>query len=75
MGADNKNFEMWKYVLALSETMIKENESGLMNKVALIDYLNTIEETFVESRDPIENFEGYVLVQLCRSFRQSLESL
>lgn len=75
MEIETQNFNFWKLVLSISESIASDIEKGQINKNELLTYLATIEEIIGESNDPVADFQKFVLLDLCRSFRKSLSYL
>lgn len=72
MTQDHNKFLKWKQLLTISESILIDIEKGSLQRKDIIDYLNTIEMCFMNSSDPVEDFEGYALVQFCKSIRQTI---
>lgn len=72
MNADQ--FHLWKTLLITAETISDVADKKKMNKQDLIFQLNSIEEVFGKSIDPTEDFQGYVVLQLCKSLKKSLQN-
>lgn len=69
-----ENFPLWKHALGVSESLAEDLKTGAMTKEGLLQQLNTIEEVFRKTNDPVEDFEGYVLFHLCRAIRDSIKN-
>lgn len=70
MSPDNDTFQRWKHVLAIAESMDEDAKQGRLGREDLRDYLATIEEVFA-SADPLEEFQGFALLELCRALRRA----
>ena len=73
LDLNSDEFELWKYVLSVSDSITTEAKSGDVTKKDLLAYLETIEEAFGKNSDPVKDFQGFVLLELCRSLRRSLD--
>lgn len=69
------NFELWKSVLTTSELISDTASQNQMSRQDLVLQLNVIEEVFAKTIDPSEDFQGYVVLHLCRSLRRSIQQL
>jgi hypothetical protein len=70
--SDVKNFEIWKWLLTTS-LLIEENvKDGNVESEYLLEKLETIEAVFGQVADPANDFQSYVLLSLCRSFKRSI---
>lgn len=70
-----ENFPLWQNALSVSMAITEETKSGRISREALILYLDTLNETFKASADPLTDFHGFVFAELCKSIRDSLEVL
>lgn len=75
MNLENEKFRLWKCVLSISDSIETEAKRGQITNKDLLSYLETIEEAFKKDRDPINDFQGFVLFDLCRALRRSLNSI
>lgn len=75
MVSEIRNFELWKYVLTISQSIEEDLKTGKVGRADLLTYLESIKEIFGKTIDPTEDFQGVVLVELCRSLSRSIESL
>ncbi len=75
INTDNENFQMWKFILSVSDAIASDTKHGHIKKTDLLIYLGTIEEAFEKANDPVGNFSGFAMLKLCRSLRKSLESM
>ena len=71
----NENFNLWKSVLTTSEIISEATSQNKINREDLIQQLNAIEEVFAKTVDPSEDFQGYVILHLCRSLRRSIQKI
>lgn len=67
-----QDFGLWKFVLSVSDSMAGDQKRGFAKQSEIIAYLETIEEAFNKNNDPIEDFKGFVLLELCRTLKRSL---
>jgi len=70
-----EQLQFWKYILSVSESMTKDAESGSIKRADLMQYLESIEETFKKSADPVEQFQRFVLLEFSRAVRCSVEKI
>lgn len=75
MELEDTNFDIWMSALSISDSITDDLQKGRLNKADLLNYLNTVEELFGTDIDPVEDLKAFVLLQLCRSVRRSLDSL
>jgi hypothetical protein len=59
----------WSRVLAAADAV----ESGELDADAFLGLLLGLEEGFADLQDPVESFEAYTVLRLCRSTRIVLE--
>jgi hypothetical protein len=59
----------WNRVLAAAEAA----EGGELEADAVLGLLLGLEEGFADLHDPVESFEVYAVLRLCRSIRTVLE--
>lgn len=72
MEIANKNFYLWKYALSISESISNDVRLGQLTKADLVNYLENIEEAFGKMSDPLNDLQGFVLIEICRSIRRAL---
>ena len=72
MEEGDKNFYLWKYALLISESISCDIRLGQLTKADLVNYLESIEEAFGKTSDPLNDLQGLVLIELCRSIRRAL---
>lgn len=72
MKISPEQFEIWKFVLATSTSISSDLEKGPVSNLDLVQALNTIEEVCQTTMDPIQDLQGYVLLDLCRTIRKAL---
>lgn len=75
MELEAQDFHFWKLVLSVSDSIAGNTEQGKVTKDELVTFLGTIEEVIGESNDPVADFQKYVLLELCRSLRKSIDKL
>lgn len=68
-GKTSEAFQRWKYVFAVGESLVGENEA---KQAELLEYLESIQEAFKDHCDPVDHFEAYALMQFCRGLRDVL---
>lgn len=72
MEPENDRFYLWKYVLSISDSITNDVRNRNMTNEDLLNYLESIEEAFGKMNDPLSDFQGFVLCELCRSIRRSI---
>lgn len=72
---NNENFDLWKSILTTSEIISEATSRNQINRHDLIQQLNAIEEVFAKTIDPSEDFQGYVVLHLCKSLKRSIQQL
>lgn len=60
----------WNRVLTLSEAVEAADSTQVVE-----DHLRALEEGFSGAFDPVDSFQAYVTLNLCRSLRRRLERL
>ncbi|HEX7034147.1 MAG TPA: hypothetical protein VF210_00145 [Pseudomonadales bacterium] len=60
----------WNRVLTLSEAVEAADSTQ-----AIEDHLRALEEGFSGAFDPVDSFQAYVTLTLCRALRRRLEQL
>lgn len=68
-------FSLWKSILTVSDNISDAVNHKKMNKQDLAFQLNAIEEVFEKTIDPSEDFQGYVILHLCKSLKKSIQQL
>lgn len=61
----------WDRVLAAAEAL----EQDALDADALCGLLLGLEEGFADLEDPVETFEPYTVLRLCRALRRRLEAV
>lgn len=69
------NFENWKYVLTVAETIQEDLKTDQICKESLKIYLDSLEEVLGGQSDPLRDFQGYALLSLCRSISKTLAKI
>lgn len=69
MIADESREAFWLRVLSVSDAALP----GAVSRDQLSDLLSGIEEGFNEVFDPADDFNEYITLSLCRSFRRWLD--
>lgn len=75
MELKNDLSPIWTHTLTLAEAITDDVRRERIDKASLISYLETLNEAFGDSRDPVEDFESYALLELCASIRRALEMI
>lgn len=71
---DKKQWEKWKHLIYAAETLSERGRNPhSIRKV--VECLNSIEEVFPKTLDPIEDFEGFALRQFVKALKSSLVQL
>lgn len=62
----------WLYLLNISESLGTLEADSEESKQRLLEYLETVEEVFNKSFDPVDEFEKYSALALCKSIKRVL---
>lgn len=64
----------WYYLLNVSESLDAIQPDPEKAREQLLEYLETVEEVFGKSFDPVDEFEKFSATALCKSIRKFLQA-
>lgn len=74
MHGSNSHF--WNQLIIYADEINKQSamhSTGESDRLAIItEYLGTLDEIYGRSIDPVENFEAYATVELCRAILKAI---
>lgn len=67
--------DRWVHLLHLAEELEIRSNAGTLSATELQVFLGSVDETFAEGSDPLEDFAAYALRRFCRQLAASLRVL
>lgn len=67
--------DRWVHLLHLAEELEVRSRAGTLSATDLQVFLGSVDETFAEGSDPLEDFAAFALRRFCRQLSASLGAL